>query len=234
MTVTPTGALLFYHNSYFMTVNKNLQAFRFNANDKEVRTLLIENEPWFVAKDVCDILEHSNSRQAIQELDEDEKGVSNVYTLGGNQKMAIVNESGLYNLIFKSRKPEAKSFRKWVTAEVLPSIRKTGSFGVKKSTENKDFIDARDKIFGFVEFNGRKIRHIIIDEKDYYSILDINAAIGAQTAAPQTAKKLNAKRRLAEKIFVFGSTNPGWYATGLGMQLIIQGSRVVKSNKMIG
>jgi prophage antirepressor-like protein len=112
-----------------MNTNNSLQkVFTFNPSNQSVRVEVINNEPWFVAKDVCDVLNHSNSRVAIQMLDDDEKGVSKVYTLGGTQEMAIVNESGLYNLIFRSNKPEAKAFRKWVTSEVLPSIRKTGQY----------------------------------------------------------------------------------------------------------
>lgn len=90
-----------------------------------------DGEPWFVAKDVCDALEIENSRNATARLDEDEKGVSIVRTPSGEQQMTIVRESGLYNLIFQSRKPEAKAFRKWVTSEVLPSIRKTGRYELK-------------------------------------------------------------------------------------------------------
>jgi hypothetical protein len=73
-------------------------------------------------------LEHSNSRMAIQSLDEDERGVSKVYTLGGPQEVTIISESGFYSLVIRSNKPQAKPFRKWVTSEVLPSIRKTGSY----------------------------------------------------------------------------------------------------------
>lgn len=85
-------------------------------------------EPWFVAKDVCDILGITNSRDALTALDADEKGVGNIYTLGGSQKMATINESGLYALVLKSRKPEAKEFSRWVRREVLPSIRKHGGY----------------------------------------------------------------------------------------------------------
>lgn len=84
--------------------------------------------PWWIAVDVCGVLGLSNSRKALSALDEDEKGVTSGYTLGGNQHMATVNESGLYSLIFKSRKPEAKAFRRWVTCEVLPQIRRTGQY----------------------------------------------------------------------------------------------------------
>lgn len=93
-----------------------------------VRTVTIDGEPWFVAKDVCDVLDHSNSRRALDALDNDEKGVTKVYTLGGQQSVNIVSESGLYALVMRSNKPEAKAFRKWITGTVLPAIRKTGSY----------------------------------------------------------------------------------------------------------
>lgn len=109
----------------------------FSYSGQEVRVMTDEfGNPWWVAKDVCDILEHSNHRVAIEMLDDDEKGVSKVYTLGGEQDVSTVSESGLYTLILRSNKPEAKPFRKWVTSEVLPSIRKTGSYSVQKSPEH--------------------------------------------------------------------------------------------------
>lgn len=101
--------------------------FKFNGQN-QVRTILREGEPWFVAKDVCEILELEKIDSAIRELDADEKGTHTMSTLGGNQRMSIVSESGLYALVFKSRKHEAKAFRKWVTSEVLPTIRKTGQY----------------------------------------------------------------------------------------------------------
>lgn len=95
----------------------------------EIRSMMVKNEPLFVAKDVCDILSISKYRDAVARLDEDEKGESVlVDTLGGKQSMATVNESGLYHLVFVSRKPEARAFRKWVTGEVLPNIRKHGFY----------------------------------------------------------------------------------------------------------
>ena len=103
----------------------------FNFNQLSVRTVTDEQgNPWFVAADVCAVLEIRNNRDAISRLDDDEKDVVSTDTLGGKQEVTIVNESGLYSLIMKSRKPEAKAFKKWVTAEVLPSIRKTGSYSV--------------------------------------------------------------------------------------------------------
>ncbi len=83
-------------------------------------------QPWFVAADVLSTL--SLDRKALERLDDDEKGVSSIHTPGGAQDMTVVNESGLYNLVLGSRKPEAKRFKRWITHEVLPSIRKTGSY----------------------------------------------------------------------------------------------------------
>lgn len=85
-------------------------------------------EPWFVLKDVCNILNINNASDVYNRLDDDEKGVAQIDTLGGRQKMSTVNESGLYHVILRSDKPEAAPFRKWVTSEVLPSIRKNGGY----------------------------------------------------------------------------------------------------------
>lgn len=103
-----------------------LQVFTYSGN--EVRTVQRNGEPWFVLKDVCAILGIGNNRMASDRLDTDEKGVSQIDTLGGKQEMTVINESGLYNVILRSDKPEAKPFRKWVTSEVLPSIRRTGGY----------------------------------------------------------------------------------------------------------
>ena len=97
----------------------------------KVRVIMRCSDPWFVAKDACDCLELTNVSKACQTLDEDEKGITKVYTLGGSQDMMLISESGLYTLIMRSNKPEAKVFRKWVTSEVLPSIRKTGGYGIR-------------------------------------------------------------------------------------------------------
>lgn len=104
----------------------DLTVFRFEGT-REVRTVLKDGEPWFVAKDICDILELTNPTVAIESLDDDERSK---YSLGRQGETNIVNESGLYAMVFKSRKPEAKAFRKWVTSEVLPAIRKTGQYTV--------------------------------------------------------------------------------------------------------
>ena len=86
----------------------------------------LEGEPWFVAADVCRALGLGNSSKAIMPLDDDEKGITISDTLGGKQEMTTINEPGLYSLILRSRKPEAKAFKRWITHEVIPAIRKTG------------------------------------------------------------------------------------------------------------
>lgn len=100
----------------------------FSYNEKQIRTVAIDGEPWFVLKDVCEVLGISKYRDVAERLDEDERGAVRVDTLGGTQRMAAVNESGLYHVIIRSDKPVAKPFRKWVTADVLPTMRKTGGY----------------------------------------------------------------------------------------------------------
>ena len=102
----------------------------FNYQGKEVRSFLDnKGEPWFAATDVSCLLGYRDANNALRILDSEEKGTQIMSTIKGQQKLAIINESGLYSLILTSRKPEAKIFKKWITSEVLPSIRKTGSYG---------------------------------------------------------------------------------------------------------
>ncbi len=100
----------------------------FNFGKQQVRTLLIDGEPWFVATDISAALQYRDSFNMCRNLDDDEKGTQIVSTLGGAQEMLAINESGLYSAILRSRKSEAKIFKKWVTGEVLPAIRKTGRY----------------------------------------------------------------------------------------------------------
>ena len=104
-----------------------------NFRDKTVRVVIKPNSIWFCAKDVCTVLGLANSSQAISSLCEDEKlGIMLNDPQGRTQETACISESGLYALIFKSKKQEAKSFRKWITSEILPSIRKTGSYSTSQ------------------------------------------------------------------------------------------------------
>ncbi len=99
-----------------------------NTEFGEVRTMMRDGEPWFVAADVCRALDIKNNRDAVERLDDDEKGVVSTDTPGGVQSVTIINEPGLYALVLGSRKPEAKAFKRWITHEVIPSIRKNGAY----------------------------------------------------------------------------------------------------------
>lgn len=109
-----------------------VQPFVFPATGQEVRSLMLDGEPWFVAADVCTVLEIGNSRQAVAHLDEDEKRQVSptVISNDGGGAPWVVSEPGLYSLILRSRKPQAKAFRRWVTHEVLPSIHRAGSYSL--------------------------------------------------------------------------------------------------------
>lgn len=107
-------------------MNNEIQIFNYNSN--EVRTVQQNGEPWFVLKDVCDILGLTDTNKISTRLDPDELTRIRFVSGGQNREMLCINESGLYNVILRSDKPEAKPFRKWVTSEVLPSIRKHGAY----------------------------------------------------------------------------------------------------------
>lgn len=111
----------------------SLSVFKFDS--AEVRTFSINGDPWFVASDIASVLEYRMASDMTRVLDDDEKGTHIMRTLGGDQNLATINESGLYSAILRSRKPEAKRFKKWVTSEVLPAIRKTGTYTAPATAE---------------------------------------------------------------------------------------------------
>lgn len=111
--------------------------FRNTTLNCSIRTIERDGEPWFIAKDVCDALDISNVSQAVNYLDSDEKSniITNDIAQNGGRAPLIINESGLYSLILRSRKPEARQFKKWITAEVLPSLRKHGAYATPQKLE---------------------------------------------------------------------------------------------------
>lgn len=111
----------------------------FSYEGRQVRTTIANGQVWFVAKDVCEILELGNVTRAVERLSGAQKGLTTVQTLGGNQQANIVSEAGLYKLVFTSRKPEAERFTDWVAEEVLPAIRQTG--GYVATGREEEFID---------------------------------------------------------------------------------------------
>lgn len=140
----------------------NIQVFN-NSEFGSIRTVEINKEPFFVAKDVAEILGYSNSRKAIiDHVDEEDKGVTKCDTLGGVQELSVINESGLYSLVLSSKLPTAKRFKRWVTSEVLPAIRKTGGYigGAENMSEAE--IMARAVLIGqrTIEEQKRKIDNL--------------------------------------------------------------------------
>ena len=117
-------------------VENEIQLFKFEG--KEVRTLKVDDEPWFVGKDLAEILGYSNTRDALsRHVEPEDKGVAKLDTLGGKQNQTVVNESGMFSLILSSSLPNAKKFKRWVTSEVLPTIRKTGSYQLPQTPEGQ-------------------------------------------------------------------------------------------------
>lgn len=121
-----------------------LQIFK-NSDFGEIRTIIKNDEPYFVGKDVAEILEYKRTADALKvHVDNEDKGVGEIQTPGGKQKMTIINESGLYSLIFSSKMKKAKQFKRWVTSEVLPSIRKHGAYMtedvLEKTISNPDYL----------------------------------------------------------------------------------------------
>ena len=107
-------------------MNNSVQSFNFNQN--QIQVINKDGEAWFVASEIAAMFGYRDAANLTRILDDDEKGTHNVSTLGGKQDVSVINESGFYHAAFKSRKAEVKPFRKWVTSEVLPAIRKTGSY----------------------------------------------------------------------------------------------------------
>jgi len=122
-----------------MSIN-SLTVFDFKST--QVRIISIDGEAWFLAKDVCDALELADTSKVCSRLDDDEKLIRTLCVSGQNRETLCISESGLYSLILTSRKPEAKVFKKWVTSEVLPSIRKTGGYAIDNFNIPKTFSEA--------------------------------------------------------------------------------------------
>ena len=195
----------------------NLQVFNYNGN--EVRTIQKDGEPWWVLKDVCEVLGLSSPHKVFDRLDEDEKGRNQIPTPGGEQEMTVINESGLYNVILRSDKPEAKPFRKWVTSEVLPSIRKHGAYMTPETLEqailNPDMMiklctalkDEQDKNKALLAVNSSLTvdNQIMKPKADYFDeLIDRNLL----TNFRETAKQLQVKEKefirfLLEKKFIY-------------------------------
>lgn len=122
-----------------------LDTYHFPATGQDVqpvRTVMVDGEPWFIAADVCTVLEIANPYSSLALLDHDEKGLHSMETPGGEQQFSVVSEAGLYSLILRSRKPQARQFKRWITHDVLPAIRRTGRYDTEPAT-TVDHLDRR-------------------------------------------------------------------------------------------
>ena len=133
----------------------------FNFKENSVRTQYASDEVWFCLKDVCDILDISNSRKVVERLNQKGVTTSDTLTNGGMQKMTYINESNLYKVIFQSRKPQAEEFTEWVTGEVLPTIRKTGGYQMPK-----DPMQVLKLMFDAQEQTNDKLNEVVRDVQD--------------------------------------------------------------------
>ncbi|WP_339171517.1 BRO family protein [Anoxybacillus sp. FSL W8-1294] len=171
----------------------------FTYGETQIRTVVQSGEVLFVGKDVCDVLEIKNSRDALGRLDEDEKGVVLIDTPGGKQQMLCINEAGLYSLILTSRKPEAKQFKRWVTHEVLPTIRKTGGYVANEDmfiNTYLPFADDQTKLmFRGVLETVRKQNEQIAAMKPKVEYFDALVDRNLLTNFRDTAKELQVKER---------------------------------------
>jgi len=208
-----------------------VMTFHFSEEKNSIRNIIQGEDPWFVANDICKVLGMSDTNVALRKLDSEEKLTRKIYGSGQKRKMWMVNESGLYSLILRSNKPQAKAFKKWITSEVLPSLRKKGYYGQIQRKDGK-YIDARDIPYTLHQMNDYAVRTVSIDGVLHYSVNDVNRAIGSSTDASQVSKQLNKVRSLAVKIWLYGNTHPAWFTTQLGVKLILSGSRILKDTKI--
>lgn len=209
----------------------------FNYEKKQIRTSTNENgEIVFVAKDVCDALGLDNTSQALARLDDDEKGIYSIDTLGGSQSLWAVTEQGLYELILSSKKLEAKKFKKWLKKDVLPSIRKTGSysFGPKKIPDAHDVFKSLKEtaeLFGLVGNQALLSANRATKEVtgvDFQSLLDVSLVNNTQEdqlTPSELGKLLNKSpqeiNKRLEKIGYQTKENNKWVAIGEGKKYAV-------------
>jgi len=222
------------------------KVFTFNPSNAPIRVQVINQNPYFIAKDVCGALDLKDTEVSLRKLEDDEKLMRKLYVSGQNRDVWLVNESGLYNLIFRSNKQEAKAFRKWVTSEVLPSLRRTGAYAVHDNDccsatlwrhrkygppqltapRMGEWLDLRDIPYSTIPLNDYRVRIIRHNDVDWYSVNDILKAINNSTNSCDVVRRLNANRTIAIRIFIYGNTHPAWFCTLTGMQLIVCGKKM--------
>lgn len=177
----------------------------FNFNEREVRTIVLNNEPYFVGKDVAEILGYNEPRKAISRHVDSEDGMKYpILTNGGTQEMTVINESGLYSLILSSKLPQAKEFKKWVTKEVLPAIRKTGSYNIPSNP-----MEALELMFEAQKQSNKKLEEMDkrITTVENTTTIVSHQQLALSRVASATAirvlggKNSDAYRQLSKKVF---------------------------------
>lgn len=213
-----------------MEKKKTEQATRlevFNFNEKSgtpIRVQLINDEPWFVAKDVCKVLGITWSGHTLDQIPNDWKGSVSFTTPGGNQQLVSISEAGLYKLAFRCNSSEkADKFTNWVAGEVLPRIRKTGGYRVS-GRRRDDYLDWRDRPYRRVSYRNGDVRVVEEGDERWYSVNDLLRCLGSRTESTQCVRRLNRRGDLARKILLYGMTHPGWFANTLGSELLTCGS----------
>lgn len=169
----------------------------FSFEGQAVRVTDQGGEPQFVLPDVCKVLGIRNSRDAAARLDDDEKGVVITDTLGGPQEMTVINESGLWSLVLTSRKPEAKRFKKWITSEVIPAIRKTGGYMVAAQDETPEQLALRAMQVLQATVQRQKVQLALAQPKA--DALDLISASEGSLTFTQAAKMLGVNRETMTK-----------------------------------
>lgn len=180
--------------------NNQNSVMPFNFGEHEIRVIQDDNSnPLFIATDIAKILGYASAKDMIRGLDDDEKGRHNLPTLGGNQELSIINESGLYSAILSSRRKEAKPFKRWVTRDVLPSIRKHGMYAKDELLDNPDMlieVATRLKEERELRLQAEEKAHHAIATKAYINDKKTATAMNTASQASKRVKKL--EKDLAE------------------------------------
>lgn len=180
-----------------------VQAFTYQ--DQPVRTITVDGQPAFIAADLLALLELNRSSAAL--LDDDEKGVHTVDTLGGAQQMAYVTEAGMYSLVLRSRKPEAKMFKRWITHDVLPQIRKTGAYAAPALSGPELMAKALLEAAETIKASDRKVLELTPKAEAFDSFLSTNGDYSVNEAAKLLARDHNivtGEKRLRSKLEEWG------------------------------
>ena len=173
-----------------------------NPEFGSIRTVELDGEPWLVGKDVADALGYTNPRKALADhVDDEDKGVTKCYTPGGDQDMTIINESGLYSLVLSSKLPTARKFRRWVTSEVLPSIRRTGGYNLPKDYPSalRALADTEEKRLALLAENEAQ-RQVIADFEPVRQYVDTILHSKGSLATSQIAADYGISARALNRI----------------------------------